>query len=256
MVSMKQLHSRAEWEIELVTASAVHIGADNKEDEHTQSGAAMSALLDTPDEKTASFLLPGSSFKGTTRNYLDRLAKIFDTPILQYLINELYGESEDRKHKGRIWFGDVYISKKYEIIKNMTPINRLNQVPLAPLTLQAVRPETPFTLKMTIENATVNDYALIGLLLRAFNEQSLYIGAGSSRGLGRMQLKGCKTLIHQYGRQFVTEDNIEMPIEAFEKERKLLTTTYKRYGQGEGCYTWLQFAANQLAENLAKGELH
>lgn len=259
MANIKKLHSRAEWEIELVAVTPIHIGGSQekiKNQHNKEASAASASLMDIKDPSEAtSFLLPGSSFRGITRQYLENVGTNFQYKLLSYIVDELYGKIGRDSLKGRIWFSDVYIPKQHSIIKNMTPIDRLTNKPLAPLTLHSVKPGTSFKLTLTIENATIYEYGVIGILLRAFDEQLIAIGSGQSRGLGRLQLQSCTTTIYQYGRPCLTEDDVEIPISNFEKARTLLATTYKNKATGSASYEWLQFATTALGECLKKGAM-
>lgn len=258
MANLKRLNNQMKWHIQLEALSPIHIGGSHekiKNEPKKDSKALNVALLEwefKDREKAENFLIPGSSFRGVTRNYLETLAEQFKLRNMPSYIEGLYGFSKGRNSlKGRIWFGDILIPRSAKVVKHITPIDRVTQKAI-PLTYEAIEAGTTFTLEVAIDNASVYELGLMALLLRALEQETLTIGSAKGRGLGRIKLKSCVTEITSFTKQVQTDDKHAIAVDNFEKITNLLGTTYRQQADGQDVYTWLQFAADALQKTVVK----
>lgn len=263
MSTHKKLEEQVTLSLTFLTLSPLYIG-DSDIDAPEKKASENVALRELTKkhinelDNNAPFLIPGSTFRGASLSYLDKLDRQFPQFKLATIISSFFGKMKTKKileevstnspaMKGRIWFSDVrvpYTDKTVEK-KSFTPIEKGTQKPVAPLSLIAISSNTSFTVQLTIMNPTIQEYALLALLLRAYNEKEIVIGGYQTRGLGQVALQSvtCTTTIFggqknsqliEYGDFVETTDKLSAALQI------------KTYVSQNFNYESLQFAMSSL----------
>lgn len=252
LVNAKKLHSYTEWHLTFEVKSPIHIGVQDD-----SKGNRLVALKDQPSNSTGSmhYLIPGSTFRGVARAYLSKLQEELNLGHIENVVSQLFGYTEEKKRlKGRIWLSDVTVPGTSGVFKIFTPIDRITAKAL-PLFWEGIKEGTIFTLSMKIDNASALDYGVVALLLRAFSEAEIAIGAAQTRGLGKIQLMACDTTIHQYAKELTTIDGVALSATGFKQESEFFMTKYTKKAQEQDMYMWLQPAVNVLADFAKEGSV-
>ncbi|MCW2279308.1 RAMP superfamily CRISPR-associated protein [Heliophilum fasciatum] len=282
MASHKKLQQRIEWILKLNVKTPLGIGgsrensgniAENHEEE-TKNGWVP---LKTANKEW--FIIPGASLRGVLSSHIYKTLRILlevnklteqdDCLKNQYelsidkIVNGLFGyvSKEDSKenysgskkvaYKGNLWIGDVKIKSENSCLKLITPIDRISHKAL-PITLETIKPDTSFEIKMVIENSTALQLALLSIIFRDLEKEQIAMGLGTSRGMGIVQLKDISASIMMIGKskEFITADGISLPLSSEwikNNDFDLGINRYKLQGSAH-LRTWLQKTIPSLKE--------
>ncbi|WP_445613477.1 RAMP superfamily CRISPR-associated protein [Geobacillus sp. YF-1] len=213
----RHLYHRIEWNVTLLTETALYIGGRKKENKERST---LNESLKTSDQSF--FIIPGSSLRGVCSSFAYRvLNEVFgDCAQRTEILNDLFGcvppERGKAAKNGRIWFADSYIPKTATTRKHITPIDRIKQIPLIPLEFESIALGQTFHMKFTIENAALVHLGIIALFLRELKQGQIAFGGNTARGFGYVKLQNIQTTVVLYnkeGEQLKTIDNVDLPIQ-------------------------------------------
>jgi CRISPR/Cas system CSM-associated protein Csm3 (group 7 of RAMP superfamily) len=258
----RNLYHRIEWNLTLKTQTPLFIGGKKSKKD---ADSSLNKSLSTNDNKH--FIIPGSSLRGVFRAFTYQVLETicYDKETVKEIVNNLFGFVSDKEKKkakkGHIWIADSYIPKDQEtiMIKNITPIDRIKQIPLAPLRFECIAPNQTFHMRMIIENATLEQLGIIALFLREIKYEQITFGGSTARGFGNVKLEQIQVTVTLYNKDknnLKTLDNTQIPLNGvhWTTQNEILFSVWTNNDWNESI-EWLKpgiMALKRLSEKVMK----